>query len=289
MRILTQGGAYRVERESGARVLVRLLATPERIKRELSSPDDTMELGLLRAMWKVAGSSINDGVSIDLDGLPPGFGGAGAMPLLDSLQSRQFVEWKRLGGGSGLTAPRRPLSGFPIDWNAIDRRRRADLQKLDAMQQYAYTKGCRRGFTLRYFGDPAARAKCTGCDNCLGTFVDVERGGAPSLRGGPKPKPARRASGSARESVREEDAPALTGADEALLARLRDLRRTISKEEQVPAYVVFPDRTLAEMALRRPTTTSALGQIKGVGPVKIEKYGARFLDVLRSADETEAA
>ncbi|HEY1586674.1 MAG TPA: ATP-dependent DNA helicase RecQ, partial [Polyangia bacterium] len=117
LRILTQGGAYRVERESGARVLVRLLATPDRIKRDLSSPTDTMELGLLRAMWKVAGASINDGAPIDLDGLPPGFGGGmGAMPLLDSLQSRQFVEWKRLGGGSGLTAPRRPLSGFNIDW-----------------------------------------------------------------------------------------------------------------------------------------------------------------------------
>jgi ATP-dependent DNA helicase RecQ len=290
LRILTHGGAYRVERESGARALVRLLATPERIKRELSSADDTMELGLLRAMWKVAGAAINDGVSIDLDGLPPGFGGGmGAMPLLDSLQSRQFVEWKRLGGGSGLTAPRRPLSGFPIDWAAIDRRRKADLQKLDAMQQYAYTKGCRRSFTLRYFGDPAARPRCTGCDNCLGVRVDVERGVAPSLRGRENPKPARRANGGNRAAVREEDAPALTGADEALLARLRDLRRTISREESVPAYVVFPDRTLAEMAVRRPTTTGALGQIKGVGPVKIEKYGARFLEVVLSADETEAA
>jgi ATP-dependent DNA helicase RecQ len=86
-----------------------------------------------------------------------------------------------------------------------------------------------------------------------------------------------------------EEAPVLSGADEALLARLRDLRRTISKEEQVPAYVVFPDRTLAEMAVRRPTSAHAMGEIRGVGPVKIEKYGARFLDVLKSADETEAA
>ena len=81
----------------------------------------------------------------------------------------------------------------------------------------------------------------------------------------------------------------LTGADEALLARLRDLRRTISKAEQVPAYVVFPDRTLAEMAVRRPTSELALGKIRGVGPVKLERYGEKFLDVLRSSDETEAA
>jgi ATP-dependent DNA helicase RecQ len=291
MRIITQCGAYRAEPDSGTRVVVRLLATPDRIKRELSAENDTMELGLLRALWRVAGDALSEGAPIDLDGLPPGFGGgSGAMPLLDSLQSRQFVHWKRVSGGSGLTAPRKPLSGFPIDWEVIDRRRKADLQKLDSMQQYAYIKTCRRGFVLRYFGDRAARTSCAGCDNCLGTRVEVEQGNAPSMRGGkPGRKTPRRPSAPRGEAVGPEDAPVLSGADEALLARLRDLRRTISREEQVPAYVVFPDRTLAEMAVRRPRNEQALGQIRGVGPVKIEKYGERFLDVLRSVDETEAA
>jgi hypothetical protein len=291
MRILTQAGAYRVAPEGGQgnRVLVRLLATPDRIKHELSGANDTMELGLLRAMWRAAGDALNEGAPIDLDGLPPGVGGRDALSLLDSLQSRQFVQWKRASQGSGLTAVRRPLTAFRIDWATIDRRRKADLQKLDAMQQYAYIKTCRRGFTLRYFGDPAARAQCAGCDNCLGTRVDIEQGAAPSMRGpGQKKKPVRRDNGARRE-VAAEDVPTMTGADEALLARLRDLRRTISKQENVPAYVVFPDRTLAEMAVRRPTTVNALGDIRGVGPAKIEKYGERFLDVLRSADETEAA
>jgi superfamily II DNA helicase RecQ len=43
------------------------------------------------------------------------------------------------------------------------------------------------------------------------------------------------------------------------------------------------------MAVRRPKSPYALGEIKGVGPMKIEKYGERFLEVLRAADETEAA
>jgi ATP-dependent DNA helicase RecQ len=289
LRILSQAGAYRVELEGGARVMVRLLATPDRIKRELGASDDSLELGVLRAMWRVAGSALNDGAPIDLDGLPPGFGGAtGAIPLLDALQSRQFLEWRRCGGGASLAAPRKPLTAYKIDWATIDRRRKADLQKLDAMQQYAYTKGCRRGFVLRYFGDAAARTSCEGCDNCLGSFVEIEQGAAPSMRGGSsRPKGRRR--DAAREKPRDEEAPVLSGADEALLARLRDLRRMISREEQVPAYVVFADRTLAEMAVRRPTNEVALGQIRGVGPVKIEKYGERFLEVLRSADETEAA
>ena len=279
LRVLAQAGAYATSQEGGSRVLVRLLATPERIKRELSG----LERDILRAMWRVVGDALNDGAAIDLDGLPPGFGRAmGSVPLLDSLQSRQFIEWRRAGAGAILPAPRKTLNAFKIDWQAIERRRRADLAKLDAVQQYAYTKGCRRGFVLRYFGDPAARPSCSGCDNCLGTRVEVERGSAASSRATrrrskPDPRPA------------DEDAPALSGADQALLARLRDLRRTISKQEQVPAYVVFPDRTLAEMAMRRPTSVTALGQIRGVGPAKIQKYGDRFLDVLKSFDETEAA
>jgi ATP-dependent DNA helicase RecQ len=293
LRVLNAAGAYSVSRDGNARVIVRLLATPERIKRELgANPADAMELGILRAMWRVLGASLNEGAVIDLDGLPPGFGrGRRAMALLDSLQSRQFLEWKPASAGNLLTAPKKPLTAFRIDWQAMDRRRRADLQKLDAMQQYAYTKGCRRGFVLRYFGDPAARPTCGGCDNCLGTRVDVEQGAAPAPRGsasGGKVRKRGKPSPAEREKAAE-DAPVLSGADEAMLARLRDLRRTISKAEQVPAYVVFPDRTLAEMAVRRPTNEHALGQIRGVGPAKLERYGERFLDVLRSSDETEAA
>ena len=289
LRIISQAGAIRTEQEGGARVLVRLMATPARIKRELGDGGDaSLELGILRAMWRAAGETLNDGASIDLSGLPPGFGGAiGAMPLLDALQSRQFVEWKRLGSGTRLTDPRRVLGAYKIDWALLDRRRRADLSKLDAMQQYAYSKGCRRGFVLRYFGDPAARTSCRGCDNCQGTSVVFERGGAPSAKRGGDQRPKRRAP--SPSAAGGDEPPTLTGAEEALLARLRDLRRTIARAEQVPAYVVFPDRTLAEMAVRRPTSTNALGDIRGVGPVKLEKYGERFLEVVRTADETEAA
>jgi ATP-dependent DNA helicase RecQ len=70
---------------------------------------------------------------------------------------------------------------------------------------------------------------------------------------------------------------------------LRALRRTIAREQQVPAYVVFPDRTLAEIAAHRPHTPKALCGIHGVGPAKLERYGERFLAIVRAADDTEAA
>jgi len=78
-------------------------------------------------------------------------------------------------------------------------------------------------------------------------------------------------------------------ADAQLLERLRALRTRIAREEQVPAYVVFPDRTLLEIAVRRPKSPYALGEIRGVGPMKIDKYGERFLELVRTSDETEAA
>src|SRR5688500_3398659 len=169
MRALMQGGALRAEAESSGRVFIRLLATPERIKREIPA-EQGMERELLRALWRAVGGRIQVGAAIDLDGLPPGFGGTmGVIPALDRLQSRQFLTWERTGGGTRLADPRAPLAHFSIDWALIDRRRAADIAKLDAVQQYAYTRGCRRGFVLRYFGDPAARATCEGCDNCLGT------------------------------------------------------------------------------------------------------------------------
>ncbi|HKW48744.1 MAG TPA: ATP-dependent DNA helicase RecQ [Gemmatimonadaceae bacterium] len=285
LRILASAGAYRREPESATRAHVRLLATPQRIKRELGGTADSMDLGLLRAMWRVAGTALEEGASIDLDGLPPGFGGAaGVMPLLDALQDRQFLEWKRAGGGRVVDHPRRELASFDIDWETLDRRRRADLAKLDAMQQYAYLKSCRRGFVLRYFGDPAARKQCGGCDNCLGTHVDTSKLGPSSRKGtrGRRPVARERAKESANDVL-------VDGADGVLLERLRTLRRAIAKEQQVPAYVVFPDRTLAEMAVRRPRTITALGEIRGVGPTKLERYGERFLNLLRSVDGTEAA
>src|SRR6185437_630691 len=169
LRILTHAGALTQEPASSSRIWVRLLATPERIKRELAE-DAAAERDLLRALWRSAGVRLHEGALVNLDGLPPGFGGApGVTAMLDWLQARQFVAWERTGGGLRPTQSARPLSAFSMDWEALRRRRQADLSKLDAMQHYAYAKGCRRGFVLRYFGDPAARRSCDGCDNCLGT------------------------------------------------------------------------------------------------------------------------
>jgi ATP-dependent DNA helicase RecQ len=292
MRVLARAEALRAEPDSASRVFVRLLATPERIKRELSGAHD-QERELLRALWRAAGKAINEGASVELEGLPPSFGGAqGTIPMLESLQGRQFLTWERAGGGTRLTNPRAPLSAFDVDWAGLERRRKGEMAKLADVQSYAYTARCRRGFVLRYFGDPAARDECEGCDNCLGIKHDSVSSAPPVTGARPyRTKSAeRRTSGRAERAAPPPPAELVVGPDDApLFGELRTLRGAIAREEQVPAYVVFPDRTLAEIAVRKPRSLAALSEVRGVGPAKLEKYGERFLALIRSTNETEAA
>ncbi len=71
--------------------------------------------------------------------------------------------------------------------------------------------------------------------------------------------------------------------DEALFERLRDWRLTRSRERSVPAYVVFTDATLTAIAERRPGSAAALAEVAGVGPRKLEEYGAEVLALVRGA------
>ena len=68
---------------------------------------------------------------------------------------------------------------------------------------------------------------------------------------------------------------------------IQTLRLRIAKENSVPAYVVFNDRSLIEMAARHPTSIEDLGTVHGVGASKLEKFGDRFLAVL--CDQAAAA
>ena len=69
-------------------------------------------------------------------------------------------------------------------------------------------------------------------------------------------------------------------ADENVVDRLRAWRLERSREDGVPAYVVFSDRTLAELAAARPATQDELSAVHGLGPVKIDRYGEAVLAVV---------
>ena len=78
--------------------------------------------------------------------------------------------------------------------------------------------------------------------------------------------------------VSEEDAP--------LLSALKAKRRALAEAGRVPAYVIFTDKTLIEIAETRPQTMDAMAKVSGIGAKKLESYGAAFLAVV--AGESEA-
>lgn len=67
-----------------------------------------------------------------------------------------------------------------------------------------------------------------------------------------------------------------------LLENLKALRLEIAVEESLPSYMIFGDRTLKEMSLYQPTSTKELLQISGVGEYKSQKYGKRFLELIKA-------
>jgi ATP-dependent DNA helicase RecQ len=67
------------------------------------------------------------------------------------------------------------------------------------------------------------------------------------------------------------------------LAALKAWRLQQAREQGVPPYVVFHDRTLIEIAARRPTALAELGGVSGVGAAKLERYGAAVLAVIAGA------
>ena len=65
--------------------------------------------------------------------------------------------------------------------------------------------------------------------------------------------------------------------DQTLFDRLRELRRSLARERSVPPYLIFNDRTLAEMAAKKPHTDEEFRRLKGVGDKKAADFGALFL------------
>lgn len=89
----------------------------------------------------------------------------------------------------------------------------------------------------------------------------------------------------------------LSPKDFAIYARLRELRKDIAQAEAVPTYTVFTNEQLAQMVLVKVRSKADLARIDGVGEARLEKYAARFLELLsieehdgqteQGGDETE--
>ncbi len=124
-------------------------------------------------------------------------------------------------------------------------------QQLTQMIGYAEGHGCRRKYLLEYFGEHWSEVNCGGCDVCLGQEAGFF---APSA--------------------------APTDYDQTLFEELRGLRKRLADERGVPAFVIFGDRPLREMARLYPQSLASFRNIQGVGQEKGRAFGQLFVDVI---------
>jgi ATP-dependent DNA helicase RecQ len=131
-------------------------------------------------------------------------------------------------------------------------------QKVREMYSLAEARGCRHQSLVRYLGEkiPACGDACDSCAK-----IDLA----------PAPKKEK-----AAESFLEP-----MGADEELFQKLRALRRKLADARGIPAYLIFSDAALIEMAAARPRTPNEFLEISGVGPKKLALYGDEFMALLR--------
>ena len=151
---------------------------------------------------------------------------------------------------------------------------RAQKAQIRAMHRFAEGSECRHQALARHFGEAIPR--CAGsCDCCNGRRVLEEAPAAPR-----KPATKRVAGkGAIPAAVMDEEAAP------DLLLRLKALRRQLADERKVPAYLVFSDASLIDMARSRPTTDAEFLAVNGVGPKKLTLYGDAFLALLREVAE----
>jgi len=323
-RVLEQNGVIagsRARRDETFGIL-RLVASPRRIREDLGAAGREEEVRFLRKLWQLAGGEvIHRGVSLQPKEVYRAAGGAAhARELIASLEREGFLEWSEREAGSVVILDRNAdPAGLPIDWWALERRKRSDETKLRMMQGYVYTQECRRAYVLRYFGEEGVQRECGACDSCLDESsatseparprevklkvpkplaagkrrakIPVPRS-RPSVTSDPSPGPVSpsadsdvgSSAGSKPGSVADSsvDAGAVSSAaDEGdLLAALRGLRLEFARADRVPAYVVFLDATLERIAQSRPATEAELLAIAGVGPVRLERYGAAVLRLI---------
>ncbi|HEX9050574.1 MAG TPA: ATP-dependent DNA helicase RecQ, partial [Anaeromyxobacter sp.] len=156
----------------------------------------------------------------------------------------------------------------------------AQRRQARAMYRLADAEGCRHARLVGHFGERIPDCK-DACDRCSDDDVLARAPHAKAAdRRGARPSPLPRRERGAPGAPGPIDTPDPAGAAE-LFERLRAWRARTAKARGVPAYVVFADATLAGIAAARPRDGDALLSVKGVGPAKLEAFGADVLAIVR--------
>ena len=151
------------------------------------------------------------------------------------------------------------------------------LKKVDQMGRYGQIASCRRKYLLNYFDEHAGHY-CGNCDVCLredefAGQADKVRDIIDGILGG---RPFSKTPGTTRAPE------TILPYENSLFQDLKYIRRRLALEENLAPYIVLSDATLIEMSTYLPHNLDELSRITGFGEVKLEKYGEKFLKVVRA-------
>jgi ATP-dependent DNA helicase RecQ len=173
LRILSVAGAVE-NAAADSRCAIRWIVSPGELEALAADGDVTAELEpswlMLRGLSRASRYGRRRSLRLSLRELARFAGGdfASARLALDALQAAGVLGWRADTTRSGYrpTDPGAAAESLSIDWRRVATRRSVELRKLKRMEGYAYQRGCRRRYLLRYFGEDSVAWRCGSCDRC---------------------------------------------------------------------------------------------------------------------------
>ena len=171
----------------------------------------------------------------------------------------------------------RGLQSFFIrESNARPEIKNARWKSLDAIIQYAEGGECRHAGILTYFKDVDRVQHCGHCDICA---PDSSRK-VPHTFVAPTKTITRKGKSKEKKSGIERVATPLSAQESARMRAIKDWRLEYARTQDMPAFLVFSNRTLEDLARKMPGTLDELEEVYGLGPQKIEVFGKELLELL---------
>jgi len=171
-----------------------------------------------------------------------------------------------------------------------DAERERSSERKRVISRFADSKRCRHRQICMHFGETPKWENCGNCDSCGAkpewlqkqiVRVDLPEVRARQTQFPPTSSPSFYTPQLRPEKPRARDLTP-TEADPALAEYLREWRRTMARENKVPAYMILHDSTLEELCRRRPSNFAELKQVPGIGEKKADLYGSELLQALRN-------
>ena len=150
-------------------------------------------------------------------------------------------------------------------------------QRYRTIRRFVDSNDCRHRQICLHFGETPKWTECAACDVCNGIPEWLSESAPARRRKSPKVAPA---SDAARGPTQAEP-PLAVDFDPELREYLRQWRSTVANQEDVPAFVVMHDTSLAEICRKRPSSLAEIRGVSGFGERKTERYGQQILDALQ--------